>query len=107
MQEHAVGRKVGEETDYPETPLSSLPDAVWADVQAGVPMAAAFALAERRRLRLEEKAAKSNAENKKTAPEGLFGGEKCYFSPSEVRAMSPAQVRANYEKIIYSMQKWN
>jgi len=30
-----------------------------------------------------------------------------YYSPDEVRAMSPAQVRENYQRIRASMQKWH
>ena len=30
-----------------------------------------------------------------------------YFSPDEVRAMSQSEVRANYQRIIESMKKWN
>ena len=92
---------------YPETPLSALPDKVWADVQAGVPMAAAFALAERKRMILEAEAERVNRENKKNAPEGLSGSEEVYYSPAEVKAMTQEQVRKNYEKIIQSMEKWN
>ena len=92
---------------YPETPLSALTDKVWEDVQAGVPMAAAFALDERKRFVLAAEAERTNRENKKVAPEGLSGGEEVFFSPSEVRQMTPAQVRKNYEKIIQSMEKWN
>ena len=33
-------------------------------------------------------------------------GEK-YYSPSEVKKMSPAQVRANYDDIIESMRHWH
>ena len=92
---------------YPDTPLSSLSDKIWADVQAGVPMAAAFALAERKRAILEAEAERINRENKKIAPQGLSSGEEIYFSPAEVKRMTPEQVRKNYDKIIQSMEKWN
>lgn len=92
---------------YPGVPLEGLSDKVWEDVQRGIPVAAAFALAERRRILLEEKAQKSNQQNKKCAPETICGKEELFFSPAEVRAMSPKQVRENYEKIMLSMQKWN
>ena len=91
---------------YPTTPLSALPDKVWEDVQAGVPMAAAFALAERKREMLEAEAKRMNEQNKKVAPEALTGSEEFFYSPAEVRAMTPEEVRKNYEKIIHSMKKW-
>lgn len=87
--------------------LSDLPDKVWEDVQNGIPMAAAFALAERKRMILEAEAERTNRENKKVAPEGLYGSEEIYFSPAEVRSMTQAEVKKNYEKIIQSMEKWN
>ncbi|MBO7176248.1 MAG: hypothetical protein J6W14_02630, partial [Clostridia bacterium] len=30
-----------------------------------------------------------------------------YFSPDEVRAMSPSEVRRHYSKILDSMKSWN
>lgn len=92
---------------YPGLSLSDLPDKVWEDVQNGIPMAAAFALSERKRMILEAEAERTNRENKKVAPEGLYGSEEIYFSPAEVRSMTQAEVKKNYEKIIQSMEKWN
>lgn len=92
---------------YPGVAFASLSDKVWEDVKNGIPIAAAFALYERRRALTEEIAKKSNAENQKKAPGALSGSEENYFTPAEVRAMNRDQVRANYEKIISSMQKWN
>lgn len=70
-------------------------------------MAAAFALAERKRALLEAEAERMNLQNKRIAPEGLSGSEEVYFSPAEVKLMTPEEVRKNYEKIIQSMEKWN
>ena len=92
---------------YPGISLGSLSDSVWADVQKGVPVAAAYALYERRRALTEELAERVNAANKKNAPGKVSGTEAEFFSPAEVRKMSRKQVRENYDKIIYSMQKWN
>ncbi len=92
---------------YPDTALSSLPDRVWEDVKRGIPVAAAFALSERRRAVRNATAAKSNLENNERSSGALTPTEVEYFSPSEVRAMSQAEVRANYQKIMRSMQKWH
>ena len=103
-----LDRECGEFRElYPDVAFSSLSDKVWEDVQKGIPIAAAFALYERRCALTEELANKSNGENKKRAPGAVSGGEEEYFSPGEVRAMSQEEVRKNYDKIVYSMQKWN
>lgn len=91
---------------YPEAALSELPDGVWRDVGRGIPLAAAYALAERRRAYTAQQAAISNRENGARSSGALEPTEKDYFSPSEVRAMSQSEVRTNYQKIMRSMQKW-
>ncbi len=91
---------------YPDTPLSEIPDSVWQNVEQGVPLAAAYALAERRRQVLRMKAEESNRENLlrssgKHAPTPTY-----YFSPDEVRSMSQSEVRANFSAILESMKTW-
>ena len=93
-------------TLYPDTPLSSLQDSVWADVRRGIPIAAAYALEKRRQEYTARAAAFSNAQNASRSAGALTPTESDYFSPAEVRAMSQSEVRANYQKIIQSMQKW-
>jgi len=107
----AFWKRIGDEytefqTLFPQAELSSLTDSTWEDVKRGIPLAAAYALAEKRRLFLEEKASKSNSENQKKAFGALSGSENEYFSSQEVRAMSQEEVRANYHKIMKSMQNW-
>ncbi|MBQ9131240.1 MAG: hypothetical protein IJX62_02045 [Clostridia bacterium] len=92
---------------YPDVPFSALPDRVWQDVRRGIPLAAAYALAERKRLCTQQLAEKSNRDNLRHAPGELKSSQSEEFSPAEVRAMTPAEVRANYTKIMRSMQKWH
>ena len=92
---------------YPHISTRTLPDSVWEDVARGVPIAAAYALAERRRLREAEIANETNQINTARSCGALTGTESDYFSPSEVRSMTPSEVRSNYNKILYSMQKWH
>lgn len=94
-------------TLYPDVSLSTLPDSVWKSVGDGIPIAAAYALAERRRVHSEELAQASNAENRRRSPGALSPAADDYFTPAEVRAMTPAEVRSNYQKIMQSMQKWH
>ena len=94
-------------TLYPNTPLSSLEDRVWADVQKGIPIAAAYALERRRQEHTARAAAISNTQNAFRSSGALEPTQSDYFSPAEVRAMSQSEIRANYQKIIQSMQKWH
>lgn len=110
-RQQALLSRMGEECEefhtlYPETPLSSLPDNVWADVKQGIPLAAAYALAERRRAYTESIAAAANQQNGQRSTGALEATDTEYFSPGEVRAMTQAEVRTNYQKIMRSMQKW-
>ena len=91
---------------YPDVPLSSLPDAVWEDVRHGIPLTAAFALSERRRIRTEEKAELANRTNRLASAGAVNGSATGFFSAREVRAMSPTEVRENYSQILLSMPKW-
>ena len=91
---------------YPRTPIGQLPDSVWDDVRRGIPLAAAYALCEKKRARAAERAKEENERNRSRSagsPDRAAAGE---FSPAEVRAMSPAEVRKNYRQIMLSMQNW-
>ena len=91
---------------YPDADFKDLPDSVWKDVGRGVPLAAAFALFERKRFCTEQKAFAYNTLNSQRSAGGLEATPSDYYSPNEVRAMTPSEVRANYDKIMRSMQKW-
>ena len=93
---------------FPQMTLSELPDSVRDSVREGVPLLAAAALYELRRIRAAEAAAAANAANSELS----FALEKrgdadVFFSPEEVREMSASEVRSNYKKIIESMNHWN
>lgn len=92
---------------YPEVSVHTIADEVWSNVeQQGLPLAAAYALYERKRLCTERKAAESNEQNRVRAvgkPEAAPEGE---YTPEEVRTMSAKEVRRHLPKIMRSMQKW-
>lgn len=103
-----VGREYEEfRTLYPGVSLSDLPDGVWKDVKCGIPIAAAYALAEQRRQRLAEQADAVNRTNAARSSGSLSGTDPEIFTSAEVRAMSRDEVRRNYQKIMNSMKKWN
>lgn len=103
-----VGRDYEEfRTLYPEVSISDLPDSVWRDVKCGIPIAAAYALAEQRERRLARQAEEVNLANASRSSGALHATEPDFFSLAEVRAMSRDEVRRNYQKIMQSMKKWN
>ena len=93
---------------YPSVPLSDLPDSIWESVKKGVPIAAAYALHERKNTLIKMKADLINDINSRSSSGSIDSHPaEEYYSPDEVRAMSPAEVRSNYSSIIRSMSKWH
>lgn len=94
-------------TLYPETPAETIPDSVWDRVRAGVPLAAAYALHERRAACERQAAAAAQAEARVRSGGAVGGGSgETFFTPAEVRAMSADEVRSNYHGILASMKRW-
>lgn len=90
-------------TLFPNVSLSELPPEVRQQTESGVPLAAAYALYEKREA-LRRENSKKNAEHSWHSMKDGAGGE--YYSPSEVRSMSQKEVHKNYKKIIESMKHW-
>lgn len=91
---------------YPDADISSLPDSFNAAIEKGIPPAAAYALELRRK---EVRIARIKAADKKArelSAGKLDPAEDTLYSPDEVRAMPPAEVRKNMEKIRRSMKSW-
>lgn len=93
---------------YPDIPVTSLPDSIWKSFKSGIPLAAAYALYEKKEAVAREKALNVNAKNKQLSSGSLYSKSNDeFFTPAEVRAMSASEVKANYAKIITSMSKWH
>ena len=104
-----MSREIGEFSEiFPEKSVSSIPDSVWESVKAGIPLAAAYALYERKNAVRADAASRINERNgeKSTGAIGRSDTES-FYTPDEVRAMSRAEVKRNYSKILESMKKWN
>ena len=93
---------------YPDLDLEELAPEVIEAVDRGVPLAAAQALYEKRMQKRGEQVAAHNSANK-GASFGSVGKapDADYFTPDEVRGMTQAEVRANYQKILGSMKSWH
>ncbi len=104
-----MSRDIGEfEELFPEKKVNEIPDTVWESVKTGIPLAAAYALYERKNAIRRDAAENTNTANsaRATGPIGRDVTEN-FYTPDEVRAMSRAEVKRNYSKILESMKKWN
>ena len=93
---------------FPEVDLHSIPNEIWERVKSGSSLASSYALLLRRRDLEKKKIGDFNEKNRRMSAGSLLRGEgEKYFSPSEVKKMTPAQVRSNYDDIVASMKHWN
>lgn len=108
MKNEQIERTYAEFCDlYPDTSIASLPEEVWQSVQNGTSLAAAYALAERKRALSLQKAADTNASNRARSAGAVHNAQSIEYSPAEVRAMSSSEVREKLPQIMRSMQKWH
>ena len=93
---------------FPEVDIHTIPDEIWERVKSGSSLASSYALFLRSREIEKKKIGDFNEKNRRMSAGSLMRGEsEKYFSPSEVRKMTPAQVRSNYDDIVASMKHWN
>jgi hypothetical protein len=81
---------------------------VWKQVERGIPLSAAYALYEKKSTVDALRADEINRSNAQRSA-GRLGQNTAreFFTPDEVRAMSPSEVRDNYKTIRESMKKWH
>ena len=111
-RERAQSRYLAEisefEQYFPEVDLHSIPDEIWEKVKNGASLSSSYALLLRRRDLEKKKIGDFNDKNRRMSAGSLINGDgEKYFSPSEVKKMTPAQVRFNYDDIVASMKHWN
>ena len=92
---------------YPDADISALPDSFNAALERGIPPAAAYALELRRREVEQLKIARADRKAREQSFGRIESAEDSLYSPAEVRAMKPAEVRKNIEKIRRSMKSWH
>lgn len=91
---------------YPDADISSMPDSFNTALERGIPPAAAYAL-EMRRREVEQARIEAAAERSRKMSAGkIKSADDNLYSPAEVRAMSPSEVKNNIEKIRRSMKSW-
>ncbi|MBQ8005090.1 MAG: hypothetical protein IJ303_02105 [Clostridia bacterium] len=92
---------------FPDVPLAQIPEDIWAEVKAGLPLSASYARHERRRTLAEQSVEKANNAAREGSSGSVTSSPDYYFTADEVRKMSASEVKKNYSKIINSMKKWN
>ena len=93
---------------FPDVSLDQIPDAIWQKVKEGASLSAQYSLFRRKEELSKRKVSNINEKNRKMSSGSVAGGEgDKYYSPSEVKRMSPEQVRKHYDDIIESMRHWN
>ena len=91
---------------YPDADISSLPNSFTNAVERGIPPAAAYALEMRRREVERAKIEEAAERSRKMSAGKIKSADDKLYSPEEVRAMSPSEVKNNIEKIRRSMKSW-
>jgi hypothetical protein len=110
-QSEESSRRIRELEDFnrlfPNIPITDLPESVTALTDQGVPLAAAYALYEKELATTRARADEINRKNAFLSA-GKAGTQTAneFFTPDEVRSMSPRQVHENYSKIRESMTHW-
>ncbi|MBQ8141093.1 MAG: hypothetical protein IJ038_05295 [Clostridia bacterium] len=101
--------EIGEFSElFPESTLESVPEDVWDKVRDGVPLAAAYALYEKKTDARKKIVGAVNDRNAERSSGSISQSrDDLYYSPDEVRKMSASEVKRKYDIIIESMKKWN
>lgn len=88
--------------------VCKIPDEVWESTNRGIPLAAAYALYEKKESQRREMIERINQKNSSMSAGAIKNATNPeFFSHSEVKAMSAKEVKKNYNRIIESMKKWN
>ena len=93
---------------FPTASLDEVPEEIWERVRRGSSLSAEFSLHLLKMEREQKSVSEINKKNRQMSAGALGASEgERYYSPSEVKKMSPAQVKAHYDDIIESMRHWN
>lgn len=104
-----IGFEISEFYSYfPESRVEEIPDEVWEKVKKGSSLSAEYSLFRRKAEIEKQKISDINEKNRKMSTGSLgFGDGEKYYSPTEVKKMTPAEVKKHYDDIIESMRHWN
>lgn len=93
---------------FPEIAVKSVPEEVWESVKRGNSLAASYAVYEKRVTEAAKRIERINAKNASSSAGAIDKHtSQEFFTPDDVRKMSPSEVHANFAKIKRSLGKWN
>ncbi len=90
-------------TLFPEVGFSEIPLSVR---ESDLPLAAAYALYEKREQKLRRDAERENERNRVRSAGGLADGGEIPYTRDEVRGMSPREIRENLDAVMRAMRLW-
>jgi len=92
---------------YPDIDVGDLPDEITEQAESGIPLAAAYALYERKQFMARKKANKINLENAQRSSGNIEhdGSSDGTFTFEQIKNMSAEEVRRYYEQIMESLEK--
>ena len=107
--QEAIAEQLNEFSElFPEIAVKSVPEEVWESVKQGNSLAASYAVYEKRVTEAAKRIERINAKNASSSAGAIDKHtSQEFFTPDDVRKMSPSEVHANFAKIKRSMGKWN
>lgn len=107
--QEAIAEQLNEFSElFPEIAVKSVPEEVWESVKRGNSLAASYAVYEKRVTEAAKRIERINAKNASSSAGAIDKNTaQEFFTPDDVRKMSPSEVHANFAKIKRSMGKWN
>ena len=107
--QEAIAEQLNEFSElFPEIAVKSVPEEVWESVKRGNSLAASYAVYEKRVTEAAMRIERINAKNASSSAGAIDKHtSQEFFTPDDVRKMSPSEVHANFAKIKRSMGKWN
>lgn len=92
---------------FPDVDSDSIPESVWADVQAGIPLAYAYALYSVTLDGINKIASRVNRRNGDLEARAVSNGStEPSFTKEQVEKMSGKEVKSNYKSILKAMKNW-
>ena len=107
--QEAIAEQLNEFSElFPEIAVKNVPEEVWESVKRGNSLAASYAVYEKRVTEAAKRIERINAKNASSSAGAIDKHtSQEFFTPDDVRKMSPSEVHANFAKIKRSMEKWN
>jgi hypothetical protein len=92
---------------FPDTAAEEVPESVWSDVEAGIPLPYAYALYTVESSAMNKRASDINERNERIGAKAAGDSPaEPVFSKEQVERMSGRDVKRNYKNILKAMKGW-